>query len=104
MKSETTFKRKNATVNEDGVYYREIADAMTLIGHVMNHSSIRNYIIRSMTKFAQSVNNELKLRLTKDEIKQASMSADFQNNIISCLKDILDSEELEKNDTRKNQQ
>lgn len=93
--------RKNVTVRSEGTFYRDIADKMTAAGMPMNHSSIRNYIIKSMGRFVQAINNELKLNLTKDRIMAISQTPAFQDVIINSLRDILDAEE-NNNNARKN--
>jgi len=37
---------------DNGENYRQISEIMTKIGYPMNHSSVRNYVMRVMTKFA----------------------------------------------------
>jgi len=75
-----------ATVIEDeGINYREIADIMSEIGFIMNHSSVRNYILRVMTKFAEAFDEEWDLGLSADKIKLVAASPQFQNAISDLL-------------------
>ena len=84
-------KKKNgtkgyATVLEDeGVNYREIADIMSEIGFVMNHSSARNYVLRVMTKFVEAFDEEWELDLSDEKIRYVAASAQFQNVIADML-------------------
>lgn len=41
--------------DEGGLDYRTIADAMTVEGSPMGHSTVRNIIMRTMEKFASSL-------------------------------------------------
>ncbi|NDD31357.1 MAG: hypothetical protein EB084_24160, partial [Proteobacteria bacterium] len=52
LKKGTKIERGYATVDSDGVNYREISEVMTEMGWPMNHSSARNYVLRAMRKFA----------------------------------------------------
>ena len=75
-----------ATVLEDdGVNYREIADIMSEVGFVMNHSSARNYVLRVMTKFAAAFDNEWSLELTDEKISSVASSPQFQLAISDLL-------------------
>lgn len=75
-----------ATVLEDeGINYREIADIMSEIGFVMNHSSARNYVLRVMTKFVHAFDEEWNLELSDEKIKNVAASPQFQNVISDLL-------------------
>ncbi|MBM4075933.1 MAG: hypothetical protein FJ267_09850 [Planctomycetes bacterium] len=85
-------KKKNennkgyATVLEDdGINYREIADIMSEVGFVMNHSSARNYILRVMTKFVEAFDDEWELGLTDEKVRSVAASPQFQNVISDLL-------------------
>jgi hypothetical protein len=89
LKRGTTVDRGYATVAEDeGVNYREIADLMTELGHPMNHSSARNYVLRVMRKFvdkfAEAEGVELD-ELRRDEIAK---SPTFQQGIADLLQQV----------------
>jgi hypothetical protein len=78
--------KEYATVlDDDGINYREIADIMSEIGFVMNHSSARNYVLRVMTKFVEAFDEEWDLRLSDDKIRNVASSAQFQNVISDML-------------------
>lgn len=75
-----------ATVLEDeGINYREIADIMSEIGFIMNHSSARNYILRIMTKFVNEFDKEWSLGLTDDKARLVASTPEFQNVISDLL-------------------
>jgi len=89
LKKGTKFSKGYATVVEDsGVNYREIADVMTELGFVMNHSSARNYILRVMNKFAEAFGKEWGLSLSSDSIKKIAGSPQFQSAIADILHSI----------------
>ena len=44
-----------ATVTNQGLGYRKIAETLTREGHKMNHATARNYFLRAMKKLALSV-------------------------------------------------
>ena len=53
MPKGTKFKSGYATVTDQGLGYREIAEVMTSEGHKMNHATARNYFLRAMEKLAE---------------------------------------------------
>jgi hypothetical protein len=81
--------RGYATVIEDeGVNYREIADIMTQIGFIMNHSSARNYVLRVMSKFAEAFDKNWSLNLSEDQVRSIAHSPSFQSAIADLLHNI----------------
>lgn len=85
-----------ATVLEDnGVNYREIADIMSDIGFVMNHSSARNYVLRIMVKFVSAFDEEWELGLTNEKLRNIAASAQFQNVISDLLHNLETTNESE---------
>jgi hypothetical protein len=86
IKKGTKFNKGYATVIEDsGVNYREIADIMTELGFVMNHSSARNYVLRVMHKFAEAFDDEWKLDMSNDDVRSIATSPQFQSAIADIL-------------------
>lgn len=89
LRKGTKFSKGYATVVEDeGVNYREIADIMTELGFIMNHSSARNYILRVMSKFAEAFDEEWSLGLSDENVKKIACSPQFQSaiaDILHCL-------------------
>jgi len=50
-----TFKNGYATVTDQGLGFREIAERMTAEGDSMNHATARNVLIRGLSKIARPV-------------------------------------------------
>ena len=85
-KKELKVTKSYATVlDEEGINYREIAEIMSEIGFVMNHSSARNYILRVMTKLVEGFDKEWDMKLSSDKVKLAATSPQFQNVISDLL-------------------
>ena len=79
-------KKSYATVtDDDGVNYRDIADTLTLMGFPMNHSSVRNHVIRIMKKFAEKFSEEWALDLSDAQVDTVARSASFQRGIADAL-------------------
>jgi hypothetical protein len=53
MPKGTKFKSGYATVTNQGMGYREIAEEMTSGGCKMNHATARNHFLRAMEKIAK---------------------------------------------------
>jgi len=86
LKKGSKFSGGYATVMEDeGVNYREIADIMTNLGFTMNHSSARNHVLRVMKKFAEAFDQEWKLGLDDEKLRNISSSPMFQSVISDLL-------------------
>lgn len=86
LKRGTTVDRGYATVAEDeGVNYREIAELMTELGHPMNHSSARNYVLRVMRKFAQEFAEANGVELDEVRIDEIAKSPAFQHGVADLL-------------------
>lgn len=74
------------SLEEDGYDFREISEAMAKIGVKMNHSSARNWLIRSMKKFAEAVYEDSDL--TPEQICEISRTPSFQSLMCSCIIEI----------------
>jgi len=85
LKKGSIFTKGYATVTDDGVNYREIADIMSEVGFVMNHSSARNYVLRVMAKFVNAFDKEWNLGLSSERAKVVASSPQFQNVISDLL-------------------
>jgi hypothetical protein len=85
MNNKRQAKNYATVIEDEGINYREIADIMSEIGFIMNHSSVRNYILRVMTKFAEAFDKEWDLGLSADKIKLVAASPQFQNAISDLL-------------------
>jgi transposase-like protein len=78
--------RGYATVaGDEGVNYREIADTMTELGFIMNHSSARNYVIRVMRKFAEALVEEEDVDADETRIDEIAKDPSFQRGIADLL-------------------
>lgn len=89
LKRGTKFSKGYATVVEDeGINYREIAEIMTELGFSMNHSSARNYVLRIMSKFVVELDDQWRLGLDGDRVKELAGSPHFQSAIADLLHSI----------------
>jgi hypothetical protein len=75
----------STVIEDDGVNYREIADTMSEIGFVMNHSSARNYVLRVMRKFAIAICEQRKIKTSEMAINEIAKSPSFQQGIADLL-------------------
>lgn len=82
----TKVNRGYATVIEDdGVNYRDIAEIMSEMGFHMNHSSVRNYVLRVMKKFVEAINDGYELNVDSERLLEIAKMPSFQNAIASIL-------------------
>lgn len=88
MKKGSKFDGGYATIDDEGVNYRDIADTMTEMGYKMNHSSARNYVLRVMRKFVDAIAERQGLPLTSDSADKISRSPLFQSGINDLLQDL----------------
>lgn len=84
--------RGYATVDTDGVNYREISEVMTEMGWTMNHSSARNYVLRAMKKFAAGFAEAHGIELTDEQVSAAATAPVFQ----SFMGEVLNAVEVER--------
>ena len=86
LKKGTNIDRGYATVIDDeGVNYRDIADTMSELGYVMNHSSVRNYILRIMKKFVEDIASAYNIPVNEKTIDDVAKSPQFQHGIADIL-------------------
>jgi len=78
-----------------GCDYREIADALTLMGYPMNHSSARNYVMRGVEKIAAAVLVANGLKADTATVKRVARSARFQAGLAEILHMIADDEDAQ---------
>lgn len=80
--------KKYVTVSNEneGLDYRSIAEIMTRDGHKMNHSSVRNYIVRSFKKVAKEVTHQYGMNYDDKQIDELAKSPDFQHALIDIMK------------------
>lgn len=72
-------------VDEDGENYRTIAERMTAEGHQMNHASARNWVLRTMKKFAVAFAEAKDEDVTDEELEIIARSPNFQSAIADLI-------------------
>jgi hypothetical protein len=77
-----------ATVTDEGVNYRQIAEKLTSMGHKMNHSTARNYVLRTMHKILSEINEKWNLNIPYNKFDDITKSSLFQSAISDILHDI----------------
>jgi hypothetical protein len=87
--SEIQEKKEYASILEDeGIDYRMISQAMTEGGWKMNHTSARNYVLRVMRKFAFELSKCLGVKQTDTDLSEVASDARFQDAISEILQEI----------------
>jgi hypothetical protein len=99
MKKGSKFVGGYATIDDNGVNYRDIADTMTELGYKMNHSSARNYVLRVMRKFVDAIADQHNIRVDAESAEMISKSPLFQNGISDLLQDLEARRKLVKNES-----
>lgn len=74
---------------EDGTNYREIAEKMTSLGFKMNHASARNYVLRSMRKFAEAIVAAKGETASEEELDAMTKSPMFQSGVAELVQRIV---------------
>lgn len=82
MPKGTKFKSGYATVTDQGLGYREIAEVMTSEGHKMNHATARNYFLRAMEKLAEPMVQLMDNGRTAEDL---AVDPQFQGAMIDIL-------------------
>ena len=82
MPKGTKFKSGYATVTDQGMGYREIAETMTEAGHKMNHATARNHFLRAMEKIAKPM---VTLRGSDLNAKDLAENPQFQGALIDII-------------------
>lgn len=90
MPKGTKFSSGYATVTNQGLGYREIAEILTAEGHKMNHATARNHFLRAMEKLAEPM---VKLMENSRSAEDLAVDPNFQDAMI----DILSSSKSKKN-------
>jgi len=88
MKKGKKFEVGYATIEENGINYRDIAETMTELGYRMNHSSARNYVLRVMRKFVDAIVEKNGIDLSEVEADRVSKSPMFQSGIHDVLHEL----------------
>jgi len=84
-KIDSEVKEDASGSNDEGVNYRDIAQLMTESGYKMNHSSVRNYVIRIMKKFVSAYVSRNDINLTDERIDEIAKSSSFQKVMANIL-------------------
>ena len=82
MPKGTKFKSGYATVTNQGLGYREIAEVLTAEGFKMNHATARNYFLRAMEKLAKPM---VDLVDTGRSAEDLAADPQFQDAMIEIL-------------------
>lgn len=77
--------KKDYSVADDGVNYRNIAEVMSEMGFKMNHSSARNYVLRVMYKFVDAFCKKWNITVTEQHIRTIAQSSSFQQGVFELL-------------------
>lgn len=73
------------TIDSEGINYREISEKLRDVGIYLNHSSVRNYVLRAMRKFAGRILEVNDRTVTIDELEDIARSPIFQAGIGDLL-------------------
>ena len=84
--------RGYATIDDDGVNYRDISATLSEMGFKMNHSSARNYVLRTMKKFAEAYARHMEFSVSPKKLEDIARSPAFQG----VMSDILQELEVER--------
>ena len=87
MPKGTKFKSGYATVTNQGMGFREIAEKMTSHGFKMNHATARNHFLRAMEKIASPMVSFIE---TDMDAKQLAENPNFQDALIDIMTSIKD--------------
>jgi hypothetical protein len=82
-----------ATVDEGGMDYRSISKEMEKHGYSINHSSVRNDLLKGMKKIASNLSHRYDLKLTDDELFKLAKDPNFQDCISEIILEISRGEE-----------
>lgn len=86
----TKSTNKYVSVNDENnsLTYREVAEIMSSKGDKMNHATVRNIVLRGLTKVAKGIAADYNNNLNDKDALRVAKSPDFQNSIIQIIKDI----------------
>jgi hypothetical protein len=73
---------------EGGENYRTIAEALTRQGQPMNHASARNYVLRTMKRFALAFATARGEVMTEEELESVARSPNFQSAISDLIQHV----------------
>jgi len=70
---------------ENGLGYREIAEAMSSRGHKMNHSTARNVLVTALSKLATNVCKAYGVDPEDEQVKRIASDPRFQAGLYEIL-------------------
>lgn len=70
---------------DNGLGYREIAEAMSSRGHKMNHSTARNVLVSALSKLATNVCKSYGVDPTEHQVKRIASDPRFQAGLYEIL-------------------
>lgn len=70
---------------ENGLGYREIAEAMSTRGHKMNHSTARNVLVSALSKLATNVCKAYGVDPDDQQVKRIASDPRFQAGLYDIL-------------------
>lgn len=86
MPKGTKYKSGYATVTNQGLGYREIAEVLTSEGFKMNHATARNYFLRAMEKLATPMVQMVETGRSAEELAADPQFQDAMIEILSSKK------------------
>ena len=72
---------------EGGLGYREIAEAMTIRGEKMNHSTARHVLVQALDKIARGVCQAYEQEPTESDLRRIAADPRFQSGVYDLLRD-----------------
>ena len=86
MKTNNNNKKYVTTNKFTGMGYYDIADQMTKEGDKMNHSTVRNIVLRGFSKIVKNISKSYGENYSDEKIKEIAKSPEFQDSIITIMK------------------
>lgn len=87
----TKSTNKYVSINDDdnSLTYREVAEIMSSKGDKMNHATVRNIVLKGFTKVIKGIAHDYERKnVSDDEALKIAKNPDFQNSIISIIRNI----------------
>ena len=81
----TINKKKYVTLKDGGCDFRKMARIMTAAGYKMNHATARNQLILAIESLIQHTSSNLKIKMTKAQLRELVTDQDLQDNLADVL-------------------
>lgn len=78
-------KKKYVTLKNGGCDFRKMAKIMTAHGYKMNHATARNQLILAVENLMCQTSSNLKVKLSKQELRELATSQALQDNLADVL-------------------